>query len=75
MAARRARRDTTLWRWTGQLERGGACRLPDGAVRFLASALELFAAQFESHTRSGPCRSCRLPRTVVTPPAARTVAA
>ncbi len=33
----------------------GACRHPDGAVRFIASSLELFADDFEQHLRGAPC--------------------
>jgi NADH:ubiquinone oxidoreductase subunit F (NADH-binding) len=46
-------------RWAGLIVRRGACRLPDGAARFLRSALEVFAADFEQHARRGPCHACR----------------
>jgi NADH:ubiquinone oxidoreductase subunit F (NADH-binding) len=36
----------------------GGCRHPDGALRFIASALEVFAYQFSEHARRGPCRAC-----------------
>ena len=36
----------------------GACRHPDGAVRFIASALDVFAEEFEDHARHGPCDAC-----------------
>jgi NADH:ubiquinone oxidoreductase subunit F (NADH-binding) len=45
-------------RWAGLIVRRGACRLPDGAARFLRSALEVFAAEFEQHARRGPCHAC-----------------
>jgi NADH:ubiquinone oxidoreductase subunit F (NADH-binding) len=45
-------------RWAGLIVRRGACRLPDGAARFLRSALEVFAAEFERHARRGPCHAC-----------------
>jgi NADH:ubiquinone oxidoreductase subunit F (NADH-binding) len=45
-------------RWTKLIVRRGACRLPDGAARFLRSALEVFAAEFEQHARRGPCHAC-----------------
>ncbi len=44
------------------LARGrGACAHPDGAVRFLVSALEVFAEDFADHARHGVCDSCRRP--------------
>jgi len=45
-------------RWAGLIVRRGACRLPDGAARFLRSALEVFAPEFERHARRGPCHAC-----------------
>jgi NADH:ubiquinone oxidoreductase subunit F (NADH-binding) len=44
------------------LARGrGACGHPDGAVRFLVSALEVFAEDFADHARHGVCEACRRP--------------
>jgi NADH:ubiquinone oxidoreductase subunit F (NADH-binding) len=37
----------------------GACGHPDGAVRFVLSALEVFAAEFADHARHGRCDACR----------------
>jgi NADH:ubiquinone oxidoreductase subunit F (NADH-binding) len=39
----------------GLVERRGACRLPDGAVRFAASSLTVFAEHAALHDRRGPC--------------------
>ena len=36
----------------------GACRHPDGTLRFIASAMEVFAAEFADHARHGPCDAC-----------------
>jgi len=55
-AARSARRD--LDRWTSELPGRGACRHPDGAARFLASALRVFADDFRDHARRGRCERC-----------------
>jgi NADH:ubiquinone oxidoreductase subunit F (NADH-binding) len=44
-----------LRRWAGQAEGRGACRMPDGAVRFLRSALEVFAGDLARHLRHGGC--------------------
>jgi NADH:ubiquinone oxidoreductase subunit F (NADH-binding) len=43
-----------LKRWAGLVEGRGACRHPDGTVRFVRSALTVFAAEIARH-RSGTC--------------------
>lgn len=51
-----------LERWSGQVDGRGACRHPDGVVRFVRSALVVFAEELEDHRRHGPCDACdRLP--------------
>jgi NADH:ubiquinone oxidoreductase subunit F (NADH-binding) len=42
-------------RWCDQVDGRGACRHPDGAVRFVASALKVFAAEFDAHGRQRRC--------------------
>jgi NADH:ubiquinone oxidoreductase subunit F (NADH-binding) len=44
-----------LERWAGQVEGRGACRLPDGSVRFVRSALRVFADHLSVH-QAGRCR-------------------
>jgi len=39
----------------------GACRHPDGTLRFAASAIEVFGAEFEDHGAAGPCDGCGAP--------------
>jgi NADH:ubiquinone oxidoreductase subunit F (NADH-binding) len=39
-----------LHRWATEVRGRGACRHPDGAVMFLASALEVFGHEFATHT-------------------------
>lgn len=39
--------------------RRGACNHPDGAVRFILTALEVFGAEFADHAQYGPCDTCQ----------------
>ncbi len=52
-----------LLRWAAMIEGRGACRLPDGAVGFLRSALDVFADEIADHLAGG----CRRPRRHVLP--------
>jgi NADH:ubiquinone oxidoreductase subunit F (NADH-binding) len=45
-------------RWCSLASGRGACRHPDGAVRFIASGLEVFAEEFADHARHGRCDAC-----------------
>jgi NADH:ubiquinone oxidoreductase subunit F (NADH-binding) len=45
----------------------GACRHPDGALRLLASALQVFAPEFDDHARHGPCDRCAAPPVLPVP--------
>jgi NADH:ubiquinone oxidoreductase subunit F (NADH-binding) len=51
----RGERDRIL-RWASEIRGRGACHHPDGAVRFVASAIEVFAPEIEAHGRQ-PCRA------------------
>ena len=44
-----------LSRWAGLVEHRGACRHPDGTVRFVRSALQVFDAEVRAHL-AGHCR-------------------
>jgi NADH:ubiquinone oxidoreductase subunit F (NADH-binding) len=48
-------------RWASMVQRRGACAHPDGAVRFVSSALNVFAEEFAEHARHGPCPACARP--------------
>ncbi len=48
-------------RLAGLVRRRGACGHPDGAARFITSALETFAPEFAEHAHHGPCEACARP--------------
>ncbi len=45
-------------RWTRELPGRGACQHPDGAARFVASAMNVFADEFREHAARGRCERC-----------------
>jgi NADH:ubiquinone oxidoreductase subunit F (NADH-binding) len=45
-------------RWCSLATGRGACRHPDGAVRFITSGLQVFAEEFADHARHGRCDAC-----------------
>jgi len=51
-----------LERFSGQIERRGACHHPDGAIRLVRSAFSVFADDLKRHLSDGPCPGAlRLP--------------
>jgi NADH:ubiquinone oxidoreductase subunit F (NADH-binding) len=44
--------------WAELVTGRGACAHPDGAARFLASGLDVFAAEFIDHAAYGRCSAC-----------------
>jgi hypothetical protein len=56
-----------LNRWAADVRGRGACALPDGAVRFLQSALEVFGADVRAHLHGRRCAGSREPRILPVP--------
>jgi NADH:ubiquinone oxidoreductase subunit F (NADH-binding) len=56
-----------LRRWCRELPGRGACHHPDGVVRFLRSALDVFADDWDDHRRHGPCDACDRPPVLAVP--------
>jgi NADH:ubiquinone oxidoreductase subunit F (NADH-binding) len=56
-----------LSRWASEVEGRGACRMPDGAVRLLRSALVAFDADVRAHTKGRRCSGSRHPGVLPTP--------
>ncbi|MGZ5300978.1 MAG: NADH-ubiquinone oxidoreductase-F iron-sulfur binding region domain-containing protein [Actinomycetota bacterium] len=50
-----------LTRWAGDVEGRGACRYPDGAVRFMRSALRTFGSDASAHAHGRRCRGASRP--------------
>jgi hypothetical protein len=64
-----------LERWCGLVTGRGACSHPDGAARFVRTAMKTFWPTFEDHARYGACEACRQPPlTPLTRPRARAAA-
>ena len=47
--------DVRIRRWLDQVEGRGGCRHPDGAAKFIRSALDVFADEVAVHARGGRC--------------------
>ncbi len=52
----------------GVIEGRGACRHPDGVVRFVRSSIEVFAADIDNHLRGAPCAGARAAQRFLTVP-------
>jgi len=60
-----------LERWAHDMRRRGACQHPDGAIRFITSALRVFEHELRDHARRGPCDRCAGPPVLPAPIHAR----
>ncbi len=58
-AGDRTDRRDRIERWVAAVRGRGACAHPDGASRFAASALEVFAGEVDLHLRHGRCSGSR----------------
>lgn len=69
VVAGRAGRDAfgNIRRWSELVVGRGACAHPDGAARFVTSALSVFAQEFQDHARHGPCPACDGRPVLITP--------
>jgi NADH:ubiquinone oxidoreductase subunit F (NADH-binding) len=67
LAAGRSYEPGRLHRWMAQAEGRGACHHPDGAVRMVRSALAVFGAEIDRHSR-GWCCGRRPPGVLPVPP-------
>jgi NADH:ubiquinone oxidoreductase subunit F (NADH-binding) len=58
---------STLRRWLGQVDGRGACRHPDGVVRLIRSALDVFEPELRQHAQ-GWCCATRTTSVLPVPP-------
>ena len=56
-----------LERWSRDMHRRGACQHPDGAIRFITSALRTFEPELRDHAHRGPCDRCAGPPVLPSP--------
>ncbi len=81
-ASRRSRARSSTWRkapdrngnaeaaarrWLEMVAGRGACKLPDGAVRFVSSGFTVFAEHVAEHARHGRCRAFHAPAILPVP--------
>jgi NADH:ubiquinone oxidoreductase subunit F (NADH-binding) len=64
-----------LARWTRDIAGRGACGLPDGAARFVSSAVRVFSEELAEHARRGPCVACGRAPTLLAAPSTNRAAA
>jgi NADH:ubiquinone oxidoreductase subunit F (NADH-binding) len=68
------RAEAQLHRWSAMVRGRGACRLPDGAVGLVQSALAAFGGHLELHRSGRRCAEADRPPVLPVPPRARRAA-
>jgi NADH:ubiquinone oxidoreductase subunit F (NADH-binding) len=64
---RRGDASAQLTRWMAMVKGRGACKHPDGAVRFVASSLDAFASDIDRHRHGKRCPASATKRVLATP--------
>jgi NADH:ubiquinone oxidoreductase subunit F (NADH-binding) len=59
--------EENLERWSAVVPDRGACHHPNGAMRFVLTALAVFCEEFAEHRRGGPCELCTAPSVLPVP--------
>lgn len=54
-------------RWSDLVRGRGACAHPDGVARFVTTALDVFAREFDDHALHGACERCAMSAALPTP--------
>jgi NADH:ubiquinone oxidoreductase subunit F (NADH-binding) len=60
-ADRDGRAEADVRRWLAMVEGRGACKMPDGAVRFIRSGLAVFGDHLVEHRTQGACTAVHAP--------------
>jgi len=66
---REGRVEADVRRWLTMVEARGACKMPDGAARFVRSGLAVFADHVASHREGAPCAANSAPPLLPVPAA------
>lgn len=64
---RDGRAEADVRRWLAMVEGRGACKMPDGAVRFVRSGLAVFADHLAAHRSHGGCSAVHAPALLPVP--------
>lgn len=64
---RNGRAHSSANRWSAMVAGRGACKLPDGALRFVSSGFTVFAEHIAEHAARGPCAAAAGPPVLPVP--------
>jgi NADH:ubiquinone oxidoreductase subunit F (NADH-binding) len=64
---RDGRAQSSANRWSAMVAGRGACKLPDGALRFVSSGFTVFAEHIDEHAQRGPCAAAAGPPVLPVP--------